>query len=62
MSDIISLRPSEPELRMRPIGQLWSEHMPEPEPILGTWLLQQHLSMVYAPAGCGKSLLTMSLP
>lgn len=49
------------DLRMRPIGALWDDHLPLPECILGTWLHQRHLSMVYAPAGCGKSLFAMSL-
>jgi KaiC/GvpD/RAD55 family RecA-like ATPase len=62
MTDILRLRGKlEPELHMRPIGELWKENLPEPEPILGSWLRQRHLSMVYAPAGCGKSLLTMSM-
>lgn len=46
---------------MRPIGELWDDSLPLPEAILGTWLHQRHLSMVYAPAGCGKSMFAMSM-
>ncbi|HLZ65465.1 MAG TPA: AAA family ATPase [Aliidongia sp.] len=48
-------------LRSRSLGSLLDANIPTREPILGTWLTQRHLSMLYAPAGVGKSMATFSI-
>lgn len=53
--------PTPGRLKTISLGELLSKEIPEREPLLGTWLKQCHLSMVYAPTGVGKSLFSMSL-
>jgi KaiC/GvpD/RAD55 family RecA-like ATPase len=47
-------------LEVLPLGVLLAKDIPDREPMLGPWLQQRHLSMVYAPTGVGKSLFTMA--
>ncbi len=43
------------------LADLWDADIPEREPMLGKWLTDYHLGMIYAPSGVGKSMFAMSL-
>jgi len=43
-------------LNYRSLNDLWEADIPERKPMLGTWLTDQHLGMIYAPSGVGKSM------
>jgi RecA-family ATPase len=49
------------ELRQRSLGELLNDDIPKREPLLGSWLTNYHLGMIYAPSGCGKSFFAMSV-
>ena len=48
-------------LRARTLGDLLAETIPERRPLLGTWLVERHLCMLYAPTGVGKSWAALSI-
>lgn len=48
-------------LRVRSFAELIASNIPQRQPILGQWFTERHLSMLYAPAGVGKSMATLSM-
>ncbi|QNN21229.1 AAA family ATPase [Planctomycetales bacterium ZRK34] len=43
-----------------PLSKFLAEDIPPPTPLLGSWLCREHLTMVYAPAGVGKTMFSLS--
>lgn len=43
------------------MGELLEQEIPAPKPLLGSWLTSQHICMIYAQSGVGKSLFAMSI-
>lgn len=50
-----------PAIRVHSVDELLSLDIPEPEPLLGSWLADQQTGMLYAEAGLGKSMLALSM-
>src|SRR5436853_127986 len=51
---------SKPTLRVRTAGDILDLDIPTRQPMLGSWLTDRHLCMVFAEAGLGKSMLVLA--
>jgi len=51
--------PRRHKLRIRSAGYILDLDIPPRRPMLGSWLTDRHLSMVFAEAGVGKSMFTL---
>ncbi|MBO0333496.1 AAA family ATPase [Sneathiella sp. CAU 1612] len=49
------------DLTYQTMGELMNTDIPNPKPLLGSWLTNQQINMIYAPSGVGKSMFAMSI-